>query len=407
MKIGGVIVEYNPMHNGHIFHLKKTRELTGADVIIAVMSGCFAQRGIPSIIDKWSKTKIALQCGADIVLELPAIYSLSSAEFFAKGSISLLNSLGAVDSICFGSECGDINFLNKTAAILNEEPYEFKSLLKEELKNGTLFPKARSKALMEILKTSSDYSEEEIFQHLNSSNNILGIEYLKSIISLNSNIKPYTLKREGGSYNSSDLDKTFSSATSIRRIIKDKEDMGLITSHVPKATLDVISHLIKEGHKFPFEDDMYNFIRFKALSSREFTIKNLPDVSEGLDNKILKALELSPSYEDCIDMIKSKRYARTRISRILCQYFLGFEQYDTDNMRREDCQYARLLGFNENGASALKTLKSNSSIPIYSKLPKEPSDMLKLDLQCTKSYSLLNPSINPNGDYLTSPILLK
>ena len=406
MKISGIIVEYNPLHNGHLFHINKTKELTNSDLIIAVMSGNFNQRGIPSIVDKWKKTSMALNNGVDIILELPAIYSLSSAEFFSNGSVSLLNSLGIVDSICFGSEAGDVNFLKEVSDLLVEEPPLFKSLLKEELDGGLPFPKARSSALIHYLEGKNYYNEKDLVNNLNSSNNILGIEYLKSLKKLHSNIVPYTIKREGGAYNSTNLNSIFSSATSIRKTLKSNALMEELISHVPPSVYENMVELKNINYNFPFDYMMFPYIKYKAMTSKKNYFELIPDASEGLHNKILTTLKDAKDYEHCIEMIKSKRYTYTRISRILCQYFLGFYEYNTVEMRKDPCPYARILGFTKNGATALKSMKSNSSIPIYSKLPKDICPTLSLDLQCTRGYSILNPSISAKEDYLQSPIIL-
>lgn len=407
MKISGIIVEYNPLHNGHIFHINKTKELTNCDLIIAVMSGNFNQRGIPSIIDKWTKTKLALENGVDIVLELPSIYALSSAEFFAYGAVSLLDSLGVVDSICFGSEAGDVNLLDTFADVLINEPPKYKSSLKAELDKGLLFPKARSLALIDYLSSKTSLDKAYLTSQLNSSNNILGIEYIKSLKKLNSKIKPYTIMREGGSYNSSTLNNIFSSATSIRCALKEKNNINNLEKHVPNNVFKEILSLSQNNYTFPFEDMMYSAIKYKALTSRNNHFSLLPDASEGLNNKILSAIESASTYDECISLIKSKRYTYTRISRILCQYYLNFYDYNIVNMRKAPCPYARILGFTNQGSKALKSIKENCTVPLYSKLPKKVSDTLDLDLQCTKGYSLLNPSIRYNEDRLISPIIIK
>lgn len=406
MKISGIIVEYNPLHKGHLFHINKTKELTNCDILIAVMSGNFNQRGIPSVLDKWTKTKLALENGVDIVLELPAVYALASAEFFANGAVSLLNSLGVVDDLCFGSESGDINLLDTIAEVLVHEPLEYKNSLKFHLNKGILFPKARSLALLDYLSTRTNYNAEDLVVQLNSSNNILGIEYIKSLKRLNSTITPYTLKREGGSYNSSDLNNIFSSATSIRKTLKTNSDLSEIKNHVPPRVYEEFITLLNEDYTFPFDDMMYSSIRYKALTSRNNYFKNLPDVSEGLHNKILSSLKESLTYEQCISSIKSKRYTYTRISRILCQYYLDFYNYDILNMRKAPCPYARILGFTQRGSLGLKSMKNNCTIPLYAKLPKDGPDALELDLQCTRGYSILNPYIRHNEDRLRSPIIL-
>ena len=264
MKISGIIVEYNPLHNGHVFHINKTKELTNSDLIIAVMSGNFNQRGIPSIIDKWTKTKLALQNGVDIVLELPSIYALSSAEFFSYGAVSLLNSLGVVDSLCFGSEAGDITLLETIAEVLVHEPNDYKALLRRELDKGLLFPKARSLALVEHLVNKTDYDKYYLEEQLNSSNNILGIEYIKSLKRLNSSIKPYTIKRQGGSYNSENLNEIFSSATSIRRVLSANQDILNLNHHVPESVYKELLSLHNKNYIFSFENMMYPYIRYST-----------------------------------------------------------------------------------------------------------------------------------------------
>jgi predicted nucleotidyltransferase len=404
MKISSIIAEYNPLHNGHVYHIQKTKEVTDSDAIICIMSGNYVQRGIPAIIDKWNRTRTALECGADLVIELPVIYSLSSAEFFAQGAVSLLNSLGLVDSICFGSELGDMNFILSIAGLLNTEPEDFKVSLRKYLDEGATFPLARSKALEEYISSNwqSDYNFN-LKEVLNSSNNILAIEYCKSLLKLKSSIKPFTIRREGGTYNSQELNNTFSSATSIRKFLKGNSSLHELEFHLPKPSYRTLINLKENNYNFVFEDSMFKYIKYKSFTSPS-NINNLPDVSEGLDNKIYKAVKAAESYHELTENVKSKRYTYTRIGRILCQYFIGFENYDTEFLRTIQCPHARVLGFNEVGTNILKALKETSSIPVYNKLPKILTSTLSLDLQATKSYSLLNNSISPSSDYLISPI---
>ncbi|WP_291582605.1 nucleotidyltransferase [Clostridium sp. UBA6640] len=402
MKVCGIIVEYNPLHNGHVYHINKTKELTGCDILIAVMSGNFNQRGIPSIVDKYNKTKMALDNGIDLVFELPTIYSASSAEFFSFGAISLLNSLSIVDSICFGSEHGDISILMEISKILESECEDFKIILKENLKKGTLYPKARSQALFSYLQ-KENYNIDNLEEILNSSNNILGIEYIKSLLKLNSNIKPYTIKREGASYNSMTLNNVFSSATSIREYIKSEASIEKLKAHVPTSVFNHLQKLQSEEYNFTFDESMLPYIKYKSFLDKN-SLEKIPDVSEGLHNKIYSSLCEGNNYNDIIERIKSKRYTRTRISRILCQYFIGFDNFDSNFLRNEPCSYARILGFNEKGKSILKSIKSNSNIPLYTKLPKNLNETLKLELQASRAYSLLNKNYRYNEDYLTSPL---
>jgi len=403
LNITGIITEYNPLHNGHKFHIAKSREITKSDGIICVMSGSFMQRGIPAIMDKWSRTKMALDNGVDLVIELPVLYSLSSAEFFSYGAVSILNSLGVVDNICFGSESGDIKTLQAVAKILNEEPLEYKNLLISNIEKKYSFAKSRSIALKEYMQGSFDNinSLEEI---LNSSNNILGIEYCKSLLKLNSKIIPRTITRIGADYKSDALSAEFSSATAIRSFIKNNEEVEDLKHHLPSSVFKLINDLKSEQYPFVFEDSMLPFLKYKVASCED-KLSSIPDASEGLHNKIKKSIESCENYNDLIHLVKSKRYAFTRISRILCQYFVGFENFNTSDLRKEPCPYGRILGFNNVGAQILKAAKKTSSIPLYTKIPKLQNDVLKLDLKATEVYSLLNQNIAFNSDYLIKPII--
>ena len=222
----GIISEYNPFHNGHMHHLQECKKNTKCDGVICIMSGNFMQRGGPAIIDKWKRAQMAIENGVDLVIELPTYYAVSSAEFFAYGSVSILNSLEIVNNLFFGSECGDIKSLTKIAQTLVEEPWEFKEILKRNINSGLTFAKARELALIEF--TNDNYIENII----SSSNNILGIEYIKAILKLNSPIVPFTLKREGSSYNDKLLSTSFSSATSIREALKNKNDIKFTDIYV-------------------------------------------------------------------------------------------------------------------------------------------------------------------------------
>ncbi|GLC32744.1 UPF0348 protein [Clostridium omnivorum] len=406
LNITGIITEYNPLHKGHLYHIKKTREATNCDAIICIMSGNYVQRGIPAIIDKWNRTKMALLNGVDLVIELPVVYSLSSAEFFSFGAVSLLNNLGIVNNLCFGSEIGSSDILLKIAEILYTEPEVYKESLKRNLKLGLPFHSARRIALKEYIASIENFnSPENIDVILSTSNNILGIEYCKSIVKLNSSIKPYTIKREGSDYNSGELSDTFSSATAIRMYLKGGSNFSELKPHLPENTFNLIRDLVKSGYNFTYEDYMYPYIKYKYFE-RGYDINNIPDVSEGLDNKIRKALDNSSSIHNVIELVKSKRYTFTRISRILCQYYIGFENYQTGALRTSEAPYGRILGFNKTGAKVLRHIKSNASIPIYNKIPRQQNEHLSLDILSTQKYSVINSSVKHNDDFLISPIII-
>lgn len=397
--ITGIITEYNPFHNGHKYHLEQAKKDTNANSIVCVMSGNFMQRGIPALIDKWKRAEIAVKNGVDLVLELPLVYSVSSAEHFAFGSVSLLNRLNIIDNLYFGSESGDINTLKYISEVLVNEPCEYKSFLKSQLDNGLPFHLSRSNALINYFKNDT------IKDVLSNSNNILGIEYIKSLIKLQSNITPATLKREGGAYNSTKLSSNFSSATSIRKYLK-SGNIDNIKNEMPIETYTILKDLHTSEYPFIFEEDMFKYIKYKLLLNGD-SLSKIPDVSEGLDNRILNVILSCESLNELILESKSKRYTYTRLNRILTQYFLNLEKYDLFKLTKAEAPYARVLAFNSNGRSILKKIKDNSNIEIITKMPqKNLNEHLEIDIIGTKAYSLLNNKINPMADYLKSPIII-
>ena len=405
MKICGLITEYNPFHLGHKFHFENCKKNTTCDATICIMSGNFVQRGIPAITDKWSRAKMALDSGIDLVVELPTLFAVSSAEHFAFGAISLLDKINVVDNIYFGSEAGSVELIELVANILANEPLEFKELLRENLSLGLPFPKARSKSLETFIcnyvHTGIDISNLDEF--LNSSNNILGIEYCKSLARLNSKIKPLTLKREGSNYNdTSTTDNIFASATAIRTSIFESNNLDSIRKLLPKYSYNILA----SKKNFVSPSAMFNYIKYQLMLYPN-VITNITDASEGLDNKILNEIKLATSYDDLINRCKSKRYTLTRISRILCHIFLSIDS-QLYSLIKTPPTYLRVLALNKKGAQILKEIKKNSDIEIITKVPRNISNpLLKLDIKATNLYSLLNPDLKENSDYLLSPIVKK
>lgn len=403
MRITGIITEYNPFHNGHLFHLNNIKEQYKSDAVVCVMSGNFVQRGLPAILDKWSRAKMAVLNGVDLVIELPAVYAVSSAEFFSFGAVSLLNSTGVVDNICFGSESGNIETINSIADILVYESSEFKEQLKINLNKGLSFPKAREKALCNLLNADDN---NDIINDITSPNNILGIEYCKSLKALNSSIKPLTIKRTGSGYNDSEALSHLASATSIRRLLAE-DSLDSCKPLMPTSSYNVLEEALYNDIKIPNTEDMFKYIKYKLLCNGDL-IRNIPDISEGLDYKIINEIKKSSSYDELLFNIKSKRYTLTRVSRILCQIYLGFESYDILSLRKASPQYIRVLGFNKTGQRILKMIKEKSDCSIITKMPKNDIDqMLKIDIDATNLYSLLTNSIQYGSDYLKNPIIIK
>lgn len=343
----GIVSEYNPFHNGHLHHLEVSKQLTKSAFTVAVMSGNFVQRGNTSLVDKWVKTEMALKNGIDLVIELPTVYAISSAENFADGAIKILNSLGVVDYVSFGSEIGEINSLNEVANILYKEPKEFSNLISAQLKSGISYPKAREIALTQYFGTSKKYSEI-----LNNPNNILGVEYLKSIKKHRSHIKPITIKRDYSDYNSTKEKNGIASATAIRTMVQNNKNVHYV---VPYETYELLDECIGSGKVIPdlkvFEKEIIYILRKMNLSE----IALLPDVSEGLENKIKIAANNFNTLEELISNIKSKRYTQSRIQRILLYALLNITQKDMNSSKRVT-PYIRVLGFNKHGKRIISAI---------------------------------------------------
>ena len=364
-KILGVIAEYNPFHNGHLYHLQKSKELTNADYTIAIISGNFTQRGSTSVIDKWAKTQMALNNGIDLVIELPVLYSISSAENFADGAIKILSSLGVVNYLSFGAETSDINLLKCISNILCDEPKDFKIALSEELKSGLSFPKARENALIKCFQLKDNISSLKLKNNnsairdiLSSPNNILGIEYLKALHKRNSSIKPVCISRYEADYNSTTITNNIASATAIRNLILSK-DYNTIKNLIPTSSYSTLTNCLNEGHIVPslscFEKEIIYVLRKMDIEE----IANLPDVSEGLEYTIKKAANSCNNLSEVINLIKSKRYTSTRIQRILLYALLGITKDDME-MSKNVLPYARILGFNENGKKLISKISAKN-----------------------------------------------
>lgn len=385
-KVLGIIAEYNPFHNGHLYHIEKSKKLSNTDLTICVMSGNFTQRGEPAIIDKWSRTKMALEAGIDLVIELPLVYSISSAENFAYGSINILNKLGIVDALSFGSEAGDINILNSIADILYNQPKEYVSLLNHELAKGVSYPKAQEKAVLMYLSDIRKYANV-----LSNPNNILGIEYLKAIKKLKSTIFPITIKRDSD-HNSTDLSsENFVSSMAIRKSVN---KISKFQDFIPQFSYDILDNQIKHGKIVKNISTFEKEIIYKLRTMSKEEIMNLPDVTEGLENSIISASNSCNNLLDLISFVKSKRYTRTRIQRILLYALLGITKQDIVNSKKIS-PYIRILGVNENGKKILSII-SNSKLNIITS-PKQfleqsgnkiLKNLLLKDINATNIYTL-------------------
>ena len=386
----GIIAEYNPFHNGHAYHLEKSKELAKADYVIAVVSGNFVQRGNVSLINKWDKANMALAEGADLVIELPTVYSISSAENFAYGAVKILSSLNIVDYIAFGTETDNINILEKCADILYRQPQKFVNLLNHELSKGLSFPKARENALLMYLNDIRTYSNV-----LSSPNNILAIEYLKALKRLKSHIRPIAIKRKGSGYNELEITNNFASATAIRKKIIDNKPAG-ISKLMPSNSYRVLYNSIQKGH---FVKDITSFEKEILYVLRKMNLKeiaNLPDVTEGLEHAIKNAASSCNTIEEFMNIIKTKRYTNTRIQRILLYALLGITKDDMKNSMKVQ-PYIRVLGMNNKGKDLISVIsRSNPNLNIITSVKKyidsNPNknllNMLNIDINATNTYTL-------------------
>lgn len=347
----GIVSEYNPFHNGHLRHLNYSKEVTKSTFSVAVMSGNFTQRGDTALVDKWTRAEMALKAGVDLVIELPTVYATSSAENFAEGAIKILNALGVVDYVSFGSELGELSPLNEIAEILYKEPKEFSSLITRQLKSGLSYPKARELAISMYFGSSKKFTDI-----LENPNNVLGIEYLKAIKKLKSPIIPLTMKRDYSDYNSKKIKNGIASSTAIRTMIEHNKNIHYV---VPYETYELMEEQINLGHIVPnlavFEKQIiYNL---RKMSVQE--IANLPDVTEGLEYRIKEAANISNSLEALISHIKTKRYTLTRIQRILVHSLLGITAKDI-NASKKVVPYIRILGFNKHGKRIISAIAANN-----------------------------------------------
>lgn len=390
-KVLGIIAEYNPFHNGHLYHINESKKAVGADYTVAVISGNFTQRGDTSLIDKWSKAEMAIQNGVDLVIELPLIYSISSAENFAEGSIKILDSLQLVDYLSFGSELCDVNMLNEFAEVLHHEPKEFVSLLNHELSKGISFPKARENALLMYLNDIRKYANI-----LSSPNNILAIEYLKALKKFNSPIIPLSILRKKVDYNSTDIVDGFASATAIRKIAT-TNDVWSLRRAMPKSSFDIMYECLRAGKTVPnlsrFEHEIIYNLRKMTIEE----IEDLPDVTEGLEHSIKNAANSCNTIDELLEIVKSKRFTTTRIRRILLYCLLGITKKDMLNSKKLATPYIRVLGFSERGKDLIAGIThANPKLEIITSVKKYmdtsnnkiSKSMLEKDIFATDIYTL-------------------
>lgn len=376
MNIIGIIGEYNPLHLGHIYQIKKVKEQFKDSIIILITNSCFTQRGEVSIINKWDKTKISLENDIDVVIELPFPYATQSADIFAKGALEILNTL-KIDTLVFGSES---NNLTKLENIVNTQlnNQEYNKLVKEYLKDGINYPTAMSKALSTLLGYT-----------ITEPNDLLGISYLKEIAINNYPIKPFTIKRIGN-YHDKEIKNPIISASLIRSLFKENKD---ITPYIADNSKQYLYPNLSNESYFPY-------LKYKLLESKDLSIYQT--VEEGIENRIKKALPLSNTWEELVQNIKTKRYTYNKINRMLIHILTSFTKEEANNLKID---YIRVLGFTHKGKNYLNKIKKDIDIPLITSYKPNISTLLDLEQRITSIYYLtINPHETQN-EYKRKPII--
>lgn len=361
MRILGLVVEYNPFHNGHILHINKSKEIVKPDLTIAVMSSSFVQRGEPAVIDKWKRSQIALEYGIDIVIELPFVYSCQSADYFSKGAIQLLNAIGVTD-ICFGSESGDIEVFKEIATAIGKNENEYNQLVKKSMKQGLRYPNACNYALKTILG-----------KEIKTPNDLLGLSYVKEIIINNYSITPHCFARTND-YHSYDL-QNIASASAIRQAIKNNQDFSHTLPH---------DDYYKQIYTL---NDFYPYLKYNILTSSLQELKSYHMVDEGLEHSLIKIKDTN-SIDEFIELLLSKRYTRPRIQRMLIHILMKNSKEEIKKSMNID--YLRILLMNDAGRKYLNSIKKDIQFKIITNYSKYKHPALELELKATKLLSLIS-----------------
>ncbi len=414
MPVLGVIAEYNPFHKGHLYHLESAKKSTHCDQVVVVMSPNFVQRGMPAIVDKWTRTKMALLSGADLVIELPTPYATGSAEFFAHAGISLLNHTGIINHVNFGSESKEIDLLSDIALILADEPKAYKVLLKAYLNTGIVFPKAREMALIDYAHTSPKLSAiaHKISDIIQSPNNILALEYLKALKRLNSPMVPSLTQRKGAGYHEATITGPTASATAIRLKIQQNQWQDIVDT-LPPPVYDLLYH--HDDLKDQMTDhNLFCFLCYRLLFSSSEDLRNIVGINEGMENRILNSLGSTQSLSQMVSAIKSKRFTQTAVQRMLLHIILQIKKDDFNTFQAHGGpQYIRVLGFKKSASHLLRKIKTQASLPLVMNVKKDyqgltplGQKMLDLEIRTTNIYFALHQSHHGHNLDYTHPLII-
>lgn len=411
----GIVAEYNPFHNGHLYLMEKAQQEENFAAIIVVMSGNFLQRGEPALCDKWSRAEMALSCGADLVIELPFGFAARSAYYFARGALQLLHRTGVVTHLAFGVESDNLPLLKNIAGIISSEPPEYKTILKRHLSSGLSFPLSRSLALQEY----AGQPQSEWQQTMLGPNNILALEYLHVIAKERLPFIPLAINRRGSSYHSPELSQ-YSSATAIRQALLGNVHSNEIAPSLPVPCLEILQREIARG-RAPIQANMLEqAILYKLRTTPVEALSEIYEVSEGLEFRIKAAANTSGSLEELRQSIKSKRYSLSRINRTLLYSLFDLSKNQINSFDKEGPLYLHLLGFSAKGQKILQELKIKSAVKIFNRGSDMKrcydetrdtvlGDMIAADALATDVYSLLfpTPSARAGGrDFTSSPVIV-
>ncbi|MBW3113983.1 nucleotidyltransferase [Bacillus sp. MCCB 382] len=380
MKATGVVVEYNPFHNGHLHHLRETRIATGADIVVAVMSGHFLQRGEPALVSKWSRTKMALEAGVDVVIELPYSFATQHAEIFSKGAITLFDRIGC-ESFCFGSEDGDIHAFDKTIQFIHTNQEQYDKYIRDFIQEGMSYPSALAGAYQKLEKEGS-------LIDLSKPNNILGFHYVEARNRLSSSLKAYTITRESAGYHDEHFaSPSIASATSIRKSIFGDGENHAINSYLPDSSVQELYSYKEEYGSFHRWENYWTLLQYKILSSSKAELQDIYEVEEGIENRMVEYAKSSMYFEDFMSNLKTKRYTWTRLQRMLLHILTDTHK---ENMRNRHAtpEYIRLLGMNKKGREFIHQQKKSLSLPLISKLSSADQQAISLDVKAAEIYSL-------------------
>ena len=381
MKVTAIISEYNPLHKGHLYHIETARKETGADYVIAIMSGNFVQRGTSAILDKYTRAEAALKSGVDLVLELPTMYATASAEYFALGGVALANTLGCVTHLSFGSEYGQADKFMEAAKLLLEEPEEMKIPLKEALKEGLSYPAARAYAVK--------VSHPELSDILEQPNNILGVEYCKALLKLKSNIIPHTIKRRGQDYHSETTDTGFASATGIRKLLAcdhSEDSEKVLQSHIAPALYGSLKNFHAQTPLT--EDDLSMLLRYKLITENRAHLTEYFGVNRELSNRIYKHLNDFDSFSSFAEILQTKNITRTAINRALLHILLDVQASDVQAVTKRGCvDYIRVLGFRKEAAELFKHFSDLPEIPLITN-PSAAPVLCEIDIRADQIYQM-------------------